>query len=186
MATAAHQEEEYIPRYTYDDYKQWEGKWELIRGIPYSMSHTPALPSPMILHQIVSFNIAFGLKEASKFCSKCKSLQAVDWKIDDNTVVSPDNLLVCGENIGEQYLIQRPEIIFEILSASTVFKDRNVKFKLYEKMGVPYYILVDTSAKVAEVFGLENGAYKKLKNAQEEVETFTLENCTVEFDFGKI
>ncbi len=32
---------EYLPKYKYDDYKQWEGKWELIHGIPYAMS--PAL-----------------------------------------------------------------------------------------------------------------------------------------------
>jgi hypothetical protein len=23
--------------YNYDDFKQWEGDWELIRGIPYAM-----------------------------------------------------------------------------------------------------------------------------------------------------
>ncbi len=180
MAVLA-EEEEYIPRYTYDDYKQWEGKWELIRGIPYAMS-----PAPVIRHQEISANIWLELKEKVKNCEKCKSLQAVDWKIDEKTVVCPDNLLVCGDDIGEQYLVKTPQIILEVLSPSTMFKDRNVKFKLYEKMGVQYYILVDTSAKVAEVFRLENGAYKKLKNAQDEVVTFTLENCTIDFDFGKI
>jgi hypothetical protein len=32
-----------LPYYTYEDYVQWEGKWELIDGIPYAMSpaHTP-------------------------------------------------------------------------------------------------------------------------------------------------
>ena len=180
MAVLA-EEEEYIPRYTYDDYKRWEGKWELIKGIPYAMS-----PAPVIRHQEISFNIGAELKEKAKSCEKCKSLQAVDWKIDEKTVVCPDNLLVCGDDIGEQYLVKTPQIIFEVLSPSTMFKDRNVKFKLYEKMGVQYYILVDTSAKVAEVFRLENGVYEKLKNAQDEIVTFTPENCTIEFDFGKI
>ena len=27
-----------LPHYSYDDYKVWEGDWELIRGIPYSMA----------------------------------------------------------------------------------------------------------------------------------------------------
>ena len=175
------EEEEYIPRYTYDDYRHWEGKWELIRGIPYAMS-----PAPVIRHQEISFNIGVELKEKAKSCEKCKSLQAVDWKIDEKTVVCPDNLLVCGDETGEQYLVKTPQIIFEILSPSTMFKDRNVKFKLYEKMGVLYYILVDISAKVAEVFILENGVYKKLKNAQDEVVSFTSGNCTIAFDFGKI
>lgn len=180
MAVLA-EEEEYIPRYTYDDYEQWKGKWELIRGIPYAMS-----PSPVIRHQEISFNIGAELKEKAKSCKKCKSIQAVDWKIDDKTVVCPDNLLICGDKIGEQYLVKAPQIIFEVLSPSTMFKDRNVKFKLYEKMGVGYYILVDTSAKVAEVFMLKNSAYKKLKNAQEETMKFTFENCVIDFDFSKI
>lgn len=38
-----------IPRYTYDDYKQWEGQWELISGVAYAMS-----PAPMIEHQSIS------------------------------------------------------------------------------------------------------------------------------------
>lgn len=27
----------YLPKYTYEDYKHWEGKWELIHDIPYAM-----------------------------------------------------------------------------------------------------------------------------------------------------
>ena len=180
MAVVA-QEQEYIPRYNYDDYKRWEGKWELIRGIPYAMS-----PAPVIRHQEISANIWLELKEKSKDCQKCKSLQAVDWKIDDNTVVCPDNLLVCGEDIGEKYLTKVPEIIFEVLSQSTMFKDRNVKYKLYEKMGVSYYILVDPSARVAEVFTLQNGVYEKIKNAQDDVVEMQTKNCKISFDFAKI
>jgi len=36
----------YLPNYTYEDYCQWEGQWELIEGIPYAMS---PLPIPTIL-----------------------------------------------------------------------------------------------------------------------------------------
>ena len=174
-------EEEYIPRYSYNEYKEWEGKWELIRGIPYAMS-----PAPVIRHQEISFNIAVELQKKSKNCQKCKSLQAVDWKLDDNTVVCPDNLLVCGEEIGEKYLVKTPEIIFEVLSQSTMFKDRNVKYKLYEKMGVTYYILVDPSARVAEIFMLRNGVYEKIKNAQDDVVQMKTESCEIAFDFAKV
>jgi hypothetical protein len=24
-----------LPHYTYDDYAQWEGRWEIISGVPY-------------------------------------------------------------------------------------------------------------------------------------------------------
>ena len=173
--------DEYIPRYSYSDYKEWEGKWELINGIAYAMS-----PAPVIRHQEVSFNIAVELKQKAKACKLCKSLQAVDWKIDTKTVVCPDNLLVCGEEIGEQYLNKTPEIIFEILSPATAFKDRNVKYLLYENMGVRHYILVDTKAMVAEVFEWIDGRYQKRCNAQDETVSFDLKGCEIAFDFAKI
>ena len=41
-----------LPHYTYDDYVQWEGRWELINGIPYAMT-----PAPSVKHQLISQNI---------------------------------------------------------------------------------------------------------------------------------
>ena len=35
-----------LPYYTYEDYCHWEGRWELIDGIPYAMS-----PAPNPIHQ---------------------------------------------------------------------------------------------------------------------------------------
>jgi hypothetical protein len=30
-----------LPHYTYADYVQWEGKWEVIDGVPHAMSPAP-------------------------------------------------------------------------------------------------------------------------------------------------
>ena len=171
---------DYIPRYTYDDYVQWEGKWELIEGIPNAMT-----PSPVFKHQIVSNNINIQLSKLLEGYRKCKPLLPLDWKIDDDTVLQPDNSVVCEEVEGD-YLTHPPIMIFEILSPATVFKDRNIKYKIYESQGVKYYIMVDIDAKVAEVFELANGSYKKLKDAQKNVIIFDLDNCRIDFDFGKI
>jgi hypothetical protein len=38
-----------IEYYTYDDYLLWEGKWELIKGLPMAMT-----PSPIINHQDIA------------------------------------------------------------------------------------------------------------------------------------
>ena len=38
-----------FPYYTYEEYRMWEGKWELIYGVAYAMS-----PAPMIKHQSIS------------------------------------------------------------------------------------------------------------------------------------
>jgi hypothetical protein len=71
-------------------YKNWEGRWELIRGIPYAMS-----PAPSIKHQRISNNIAWQLKSLLMNCSECQALLPVDWKIDEKTTVQPDNLVIC-------------------------------------------------------------------------------------------
>lgn len=171
---------DYIPRYTYDDYVNWEGRWELIEGIPYAMT-----PLPIIEHQVVSNNINIQLSELLKDCIKCKVLLPVDWKIDNDTVLQPDNSVVCEEVKGK-YLTKAPVMIFEVISPSTAFKDKNIKYKIYESQGVKYYIIVDIDAKVAEVFELDKESYKKLKDAQRDVITFDLGYCSIDFDFEKI
>ena len=50
-----------IPTYNYDDYLNWEGRWELINGIPYAMS-----PMPYPKHQRISNNISWQLTELLK------------------------------------------------------------------------------------------------------------------------
>ncbi len=46
-----------LPNYTYDDYSHWEGKWEIIEGIPYAMS-----PSPSPLHQRITAHLIYTSK----------------------------------------------------------------------------------------------------------------------------
>jgi len=41
-----------IEHYTYDDYVQWEGDWELMDGIPLAMS-----PAPTRKHQSIAGKI---------------------------------------------------------------------------------------------------------------------------------
>jgi len=172
-----------LPTYTYNDYKQWEDNWELIYGIPYAIS-----PAPMIKHQSISNNIAWELKNIFINCQKCKTLLPVDWKISDETIVQPDNSVICHEPIHEAYITKAPRIIFEVLSKTTAKKDKELKYKLYEQEGVIYYIIVDPDEKVAKVYELFNGKYIKVCDASDEVVTFTIKECQSElkFNFAKI
>ena len=173
-----------LPHYTYDDYKNWESNdWELIYGQAYCMS-----PAPMIKHQSVSANIAWELKNNLKDCEKCTSLLPVDWKIAEDTIVQPDNSVICHEPTNKAYITKAPKIIFEILSKSTAKKDKGLKFNLYEAEGVSYYIIVDTEEELAKVYTLKEGKYIKMCDASDETVTFKIENCqaNIVFDFSKI
>ncbi|MBS3951539.1 MAG: Uma2 family endonuclease [Methylomicrobium sp.] len=173
--------EDDLPHYTYDDYVQWEGRWELIYGLAYSMS-----PSPSIAHQAISQHIASQLERALEHCQECHALLPVDWKIDEETTVQPDNLVVCGELEKSAYLSKAPILIFEILSQATAHKDRTTKFKLYEREGVRYYVIVDPIDSIAKVYHLLEGRYIKMLDVGKESIEFNLRKCRIQFDFSKI
>jgi len=169
-----------LPHYIYDEYVQWEGRWELIDGIPYAMT-----PAPGLLHQRISQRIASVLDAALEECEQCLALLPVDWKIEEDTVVQPDNLVVCGEAKGA-YLSKAPVLIFEVLSQSTAYKDKNTKFKLYEKNGVRHYVIVDPETRIATVYALQENRYAKVMDATDELLDFDLGKCLINFDFSKI
>jgi len=169
------------PRYTYDDYAGWEGRWELIEGVPFAMS-----PSPGWKHQMVSSKIAWQLEELLKGCERCRALLPVDWKISHDTVVQPDNLVICYQPDDKPYLTKTPTLIFEVVSPSTAVKDRELKFRLYEREGVKYYVVVEPDDKVARVFELKGGKFVKVADATTEKVAFELDGCRIEFDFSLI
>ena len=172
---------EYLPNYTYDEYVLWEGNWELIYGVPYAMA-----PAPMIKHQAISNKIARYLDESLQECKVCQALLPIDWKIDESTVVQPDNLVICHTPQEEAYIKKAPKIIFEILSKSTAIVDKKLKYELYEKEGVNYYIIVDPKENIAKVYRLKEGRYIKVCDAHEESVDFNLDVCAFTFDFSKI
>ena len=172
---------EYLPHYTYEEYVLWEGNWELIYGIPYAMA-----PAPMIKHQAISNKIAWQLQNNLKECETCQALLPIDWKIDESTVVQPDNLIICHMPQNEAYIEKAPKVIFEILSKSTAVVDKNLKYELYEQEGVSYYIIVDPNESIAKVYELKDGRYIKLCDAYEDSVDFDLKECAFTFDFSKI
>jgi Uma2 family endonuclease len=170
-----------LPHYTYDDYIQWEGHWELIKGIPYAMT-----PAPTLKHQELSLDIAIQLKRLLAKCKKCHVYEAVDWKIKDDTVPRPDILVVCGENPDDKKLVITPVLVFEILSPSTSRRDKILKYQLYQDEGVKYYCIVDPEIRSVEIFTLQEDHYKKEGSFKEGKMIFALGPCTIAFDFREI
>jgi Uma2 family endonuclease len=172
-----------IPKYTYDDYKLWDGNWELIDGYPYAMS-----PAPLIKHQSISAKIARCLSEMFENCDKCQVLMPIDWHVAVDTIVQPDNSVICHTPNSEAYITKAPVIIFEILSKSTAKKDTGVKFHIYEKEAVQYYIIVDPKHENAKVYHLKEGKYIKISDATDETIEFNITHCEqkLKFNFSKI
>lgn len=145
-----------LPYYTYEEYCKWEGRWELIDGIPYAMS-----PAPSPRHQWISSNIKYEIKDAVKKsgCGNCKVYDFIDIKVADDTILQPDAVVVC-EEITKPFLDFPASIVVEVLSPSTAMKDRNNKFYIYQSQKIPYYIIVDIDKNEIEVYHLSaDGKY---------------------------
>jgi Uma2 family endonuclease len=166
-----------LPNYTYDEYCKWEGKWEIIDGIPYAMS-----PLPSLKHQIIAsrLNMILGNSIAATGYVPCEVVQPIDIKISENTVVQPDLSIICSIP-KKDFLDFPPVLVVEILSPSTREKDLITKPELYRGFGVKYYVIIDPENDSITAHILYESAYKKSAAPY----TFELvENCTISPDLS--
>ena len=172
---------DYLPHYTYEDYKLWEGDWELIGGVPYAMA-----PSPVKIHQKLMGDIyAFFRNELTEKCGQCEVLLEEDWKVSEDTVLRPDVAVVCNDE-NQNFIAKTPEIVFEVVSPSTARKDEGLKYGLYEKEKVRYYVLVYPDTLTAKVYRNVEGGFDKAGDFSHETFRFELDACIVDFDFDKL
>ncbi len=132
----------YIPHYTVEDYRQWEGDWELWSGVPVAMS-----PSAKKAHQRLCAKLHLLLSSllASNGCTGCEVLFELDWVVSNDTVFRPDLVIVCDDTPSD-FLEKTPVLIAEILSDSTRQRDLLYKSESYYQLGVKYYLTVDPEA----------------------------------------
>lgn len=171
---------DYLPNYTYEDYKHWEGDWELIGGTAYAMA-----PAPVKKHQMLVLNIGSALLNKLDNCPECEVLIDSDWKLNSNNILKPDVAIVCNDS-NEKYISKTPEVIFEVISPSTAQKDEGLKYSIYASEGVKYYVLVYPNDLVAKVYKNSDFMYKKVAEFDTETVEFTDIKCEFSFDFGAI
>jgi Uma2 family endonuclease len=171
----------YIPHYTVADYKHWKGKWELWAGIPVAMS-----PAPSFRHQQTGVKLMRLLAdqlESSDSCH-CEVVYETDWRINDDTVVCPDVLIVC-EPPPQGYLTGPPTFIAEILSPRTAGKDRVVKRGLYAEQGVDFYLIIDHEQKSVEALRRRDEAYEPI-SAADSLRFELHDGCEIELEVAAL
>lgn len=168
-------------RYTYADYLTWlDGKTrELLDGFIRLMS-----PAPTLTHAEISSNLIVALGSYIKNNNgSCKAFTAPfdvrlpkkpDEITDDKiyTVVQPDICIVCDKSkLDKRGCLGAPDMVVEIISASSIKYDLNDKFNLYEAAGVKEYWVVLPESKEVTVFLLqEDGKYDNGTAYEEEIE----------------
>ena len=173
----------YQEYYTLKDYQHWKGDWELIAGMPYAMA-----PSPGVTHQMVSVNVVTQINSNAfnnnAQCNACHVLMETDWQISNDTLVRPDIMLVCQE-LDEKVLVT-PELIVEVVSLSSTKRDEQMKFDLYQREGVMYYILAYPEKRLAKVYHNKENGFKKLGDYSSEVIQFRIGACLFDINFSTI
>ena len=161
-------------------YKEAYEEYELINGQEYMMAR------PSVRHWRVASNIIGIFKNHLKG-KRCQAFGEVDVHLSEKDNVVPDAMIVCNPDIIEDDGIHgAPDLVVEVLSASTAKRDRVEKLQLYEKYGVKEYWIVNPYGKSVDVYHLTDGklelaeahqyfAEEKFKWMNEEIRAAALE-----------
>jgi len=109
-----------IEHYSAEDYRRWQGDWELIQGTPCAMT-----PSPTAAHQFISAAIFRVLDDALGNRPQCHVLFGLDVEFSADTVVQPDLVVICREPEGD-WVTRAPEMIVEVMSTNSARPDESI------------------------------------------------------------
>jgi len=147
--------------FTYNDIVEFgqEGDhWEIFDG------ELIVFPPPNVKHQVVSGNLH---RILANFVHQKRIGILVAAPIgvyfDIKTFFEPDLVFVSNENknlIKENYIEGAPDLVVEIISASSIKNDRGSKFKRYARERVQEYWIIDPINEVVEIFELTSEGFQ--------------------------
>lgn len=141
-------------------------------------------PAPTLRHQTVSIRLASLVERLAEEKGGHAWASPTDVYLDETTIVQPDVLYLAPDTqceMTEQHVVGGPDLVIEIASPSTVWRDKSQKFDLYEGHGVREYWLVDPLGDVIEVWGRVDEAFQR-QGVYTTGQTFTSAVLRVEID----
>jgi Uma2 family endonuclease len=134
--------------------------YELING--YIMKKSAPRPQ----HQNISMNLSIQLGTFIKTSGLGKLFAApIDVFLNDINAVQPDLVFVAKENlelVTDDGIMGIPDLVIEIISPSSVLRDRVDKKNLYERLNVKEYWIIDPQYQDVEIYTVQNGRYELL------------------------
>ena len=129
---------------------------ETIRGKTVPMS-----PSPNARHNGVITNLTriFSTFLRGKRCRLF--VDGIDVHLDEENTFVPDLAIVCDRGkVKGDGIHGAPDLIVEVLSLSTMARDRGIKKNAYERAGVREYWIVDPVSESIEVYHLRDERFE--------------------------
>ncbi len=155
-----------IRKLTYRDYVCFPDdghRHELIDGDHYMN------PAPSTYHQAVSRRIQFQLYPQIELRGLGSVMNApVDVQLSDHDIVQPDLVIVLQANriITPSKVKGVPDHVIEILSPSTERNDCELKYSLFERVGVPEYWIADPLEHQVQQYVLTDGRYAQREHGE--------------------
>lgn len=150
-------------KYTYEDYLKIadDKRYELIDG------ELIMTPSPITRHQRISRKIEFVIEKFVADNNLGEVFDApYDVYLDEENVVQPDILFVSRGRlsiIGEKNIQGSPDMVIEIVSENSAYRDIVQKKNLYARFGVKEYWIVIPETEEIEIYMLEENHYQLYK-----------------------
>ena len=153
----------YRPPLTYRDYcllPEDGRRYELMEGDFFES------PAPSTDHQTVSRRLLFELMRQLEHPGLAYVFNApVDVILEDTSVVQPDLVVVAANRkqlVTKRAIEGAPDIAVEILSPSSIDRDRHLKRRLFERFGVSEYWIVDAEHAMVDVLHFVDGGYRQI------------------------
>jgi len=143
-------------KWTYEEFLLFpdDGKrHELIDG-EHIMS-----PSPFTKHQRIVKRLSYALENFLRehFLGEI-FIAPMDVVLSDFDVVEPDLLFIASKHaeiITEKHIVGVPDLVVEVLSASSRKRDEIIKRRLYEQYGVKEYWIIDPELESVKVYRMD-------------------------------
>jgi Uma2 family endonuclease len=178
--------ESQIKRWTYEEYYNLKDdkRYEVIAG------HLLKAPTPDTWHQDWLGNLSILV---THYLRKRKLgrhfIGPVDVVLDDENVVQPDLVFVAAKNLGiieRRAIFGTPDLLVEMLSPSSVRRDRYIKMNLYARFGVKKYWIGDAANRSLEILTLVDGRYELHCSAEEKGNLNSLILAGLKFDVAEL
>jgi Uma2 family endonuclease len=141
-------------------------------------------------HSGIKMNLAMEIGTSLRGTS-CRAFDSdLRVRISSSAYMYPDLTVVCGKPIladEQEDILLNPKVIFEVLSPSTEFYDRGLKFRLYREIeSLTDYILVDQYQARIEQFTRGDAHTWTFRDYQSAGELLLIESIGVSIPISRI
>lgn len=178
--------EKQAKRWTYEEYYRLDDdkRYEIIDG------NLLMAPSPDMWHQswLNDLNLFLSLFVKQRKLGRI-FIAPFDVVLNPENTVQPDLIFVSNTNasiIQHRAIFGTPDLLVEMVSPSSVRRERYDKKDLYEQFGVKEYWIGDPANKSLEILTLKNGRYELHCAAEEKGKLTSLVLTGLEFDLAEI